>query len=108
MPHHPNEQRREDCCTKDDPERGLGEIATRRLVGELAGAEFEIAFNQGEVGSRLIHVSQREDVFVWHVHVMPERGYSIPVVLCARPSGGGKSSPLPLPGMMRLRPPRTP
>jgi hypothetical protein len=42
-----------------DPERGLRQIATGRDAGELAGDEFEMAFDQGEVGSRLIGLSQR-------------------------------------------------
>jgi hypothetical protein len=43
----------------------------------LAGNEFEMAFDQGEVGSRLIDVSQRDDVFVWHMHVIPEESCGI-------------------------------
>jgi hypothetical protein len=59
----------------------LAKSVTRRLLGELAGDEFEIAFNQGEIGSRLIHLSQREDVFLWHRHVIPAGGYSAVDVL---------------------------
>jgi hypothetical protein len=50
-----DERRRRD----DDPERGLRQIATGRDAGELAGDEFEMAFDQGEVGSRLVRLAQR-------------------------------------------------
>jgi hypothetical protein len=33
-------------------------IAARRLLGELTGEEFELVFDQGEVGSRLIGLAQ--------------------------------------------------
>jgi hypothetical protein len=59
MPCGPNEQGREDCGAKDNPESGFREIVARRLLGELAGDEFEIAFDQGEIGSRLIGLAQR-------------------------------------------------
>jgi hypothetical protein len=34
-------------------------------------------FYQREIGSRLIGLSQRKDVPVWHMHVMPAKGCSI-------------------------------
>jgi hypothetical protein len=34
--------------------------------------DFETAFEQGEVSSRLIGSTQRQDVFVWQAHVLPE------------------------------------
>jgi hypothetical protein len=34
----------------------------------------QIAFESGEIGSRLIGLAQRKHVFVWHMHVMPEDG----------------------------------
>jgi hypothetical protein len=39
-------------------------------------AAIEIGFDQGEVGSRLIGLAQREDVLVRYMHVMPEQGCS--------------------------------
>jgi hypothetical protein len=42
-----NYQRRR---AEDDPESGLRQVAPRRHSRELAGDEFEIAFDQGEVG----------------------------------------------------------
>jgi len=66
MPYDPNEQGREDCGAEDDPERHLRQIAARRLLGKLTGEKFEMFFDQGEVGSRLIGPAQRQDVFVWH------------------------------------------
>jgi hypothetical protein len=67
MPNNPNEQGREDRRAEDDPESGFRQIAARRHSRELAGKKFEIAFDQGEVGPRLIGLPQREDVFVWHI-----------------------------------------
>ena len=75
MPNNPNEQGRQDRRAEDDPERRFRQIAAGRHSRELTGKKFEIAFDQGEVGSRLIGLSQREDVFIWHMHVMAERGY---------------------------------
>jgi hypothetical protein len=72
MPCDPNEQGRKNRRAEDDPEGGLREIAARRLLGKLASDEFEVAFNQGEVGSGLIGLAQRQDVIVRHMHVMPE------------------------------------
>jgi hypothetical protein len=66
MPHEPNKERREDRRAEDDSERGLRQIAARRLVRKLPRDEFEIAFDQSEVGSRLIDRPQLYDVFVWH------------------------------------------
>jgi hypothetical protein len=54
MPHEPNKERREDRRAEDDSERGLRQIAARRLVRKLPRDEFEMAFDQSEVGSRLI------------------------------------------------------
>jgi hypothetical protein len=54
MPREPNEQRREDRRAEDDPERRFREIAAGRHSRELPHHEFEIAFEQGEVGSHLI------------------------------------------------------
>jgi hypothetical protein len=34
----------------------------------------QIAFESGEIGSRLIGLAQRKHVIVWHMHVMPEDG----------------------------------
>jgi hypothetical protein len=66
----PHEQRREDRRAENDPERGLCEIAARRPIGELAGNEFELAFNQREVGSRLIGLAQCKRVLICHAHVI--------------------------------------
>lgn len=74
MPCDPNEKGREDRRAEDDPESGLREITARRLLGKLAGDEFEIVFDQSEVGSGLIGLAQRKDVIVRHAHVMPECG----------------------------------
>jgi hypothetical protein len=49
MPRDPNEKRREDCRTEDDPERCAGQIAAGRSASELRSDEFEMAFNRGEV-----------------------------------------------------------
>jgi hypothetical protein len=49
----------EDCGAEDDPERGLRQLATSRQSRELAGDSFEIAFEQGEIGARLISLLQR-------------------------------------------------
>jgi hypothetical protein len=64
MPNDPNEQGREDRRAEDDPESGFREITARRHSRELTGEKFEIAFDQSEIGSRLIGLSQREDVFI--------------------------------------------
>ena len=74
MPYEPNQQGRDDRRAKDDPERSFCEIAARRLLGKLPGDEFKIAFDQGEVGSRLIDRPQLYDVFVLHIPVMPAEG----------------------------------
>jgi hypothetical protein len=66
VPCDPNEQRREDRRAEDDPESGFREIAALRHSCELAGEKFEIAFDQSEVGSRLIGLAQRQDVLIWH------------------------------------------
>jgi RimJ/RimL family protein N-acetyltransferase len=50
----PKRKRCEDCRAEDDPERGLRQLATGRHVSELAGDDFEIAFEQGKIGARLI------------------------------------------------------
>ena len=42
MPSDPNEQGREDRGAEDDPERGLCQIAARRLLGKLARDEFKM------------------------------------------------------------------
>jgi hypothetical protein len=44
----------EDRGAEDDPERGLRQIATRGLLRELTGDEFEMILDQREVGSPLI------------------------------------------------------
>ena len=56
-----------------------------RLLGELVGDDFELAFYQREIGSRLIGLTQRQRIFVWHTHVMAERGYPTVKTLTARP-----------------------
>jgi hypothetical protein len=66
MPADPNEQGREYRRTEDDPERRLCQIAPGRHASELAGDEFKIAFDQGEVGSRLIGLTQCQSVIVLH------------------------------------------
>jgi Resolvase, N terminal domain len=48
-----------------------------RHLRELVGNEFEMAFDQGEVGTSLIDLPQRQAVFVWHMHVMPEESCGI-------------------------------
>jgi hypothetical protein len=58
MPCDPYEQCREYRSAEDDPEGGLRQIAARWLVRKLAGKKFEIALDQGEVGSRLIGLAQ--------------------------------------------------
>jgi hypothetical protein len=46
------------------------QVRARRHARELPHDEFELIFDQREVGSRLIGLSQREAVFGWHAHVM--------------------------------------
>jgi hypothetical protein len=77
MPCEPNEQGREDRRAEDDPEGGLCQITARRLLGKLAHDEFEVALNQGEVGSRLIGLAQRKDVIIRHMHVILDGGCAI-------------------------------
>jgi hypothetical protein len=50
MPNDPNEEGREGSGAEDDPECRLRQIAARRSFGQLAGDEFEIAFDQSEIG----------------------------------------------------------
>jgi hypothetical protein len=64
MPDDPNEQGCEDRRAEDDPERCFRQIAAGRHSRKLAHDDFEIAFDQGEAGSRLIGLSQREDVLI--------------------------------------------
>jgi hypothetical protein len=66
MPCDPNEQGREDRGAEDDPERGLCQIAARRLLGKLARDEFEIAFDQRAVGARLVDLPQCELALICH------------------------------------------
>jgi hypothetical protein len=80
IPCDPHQQRREYRRAEDDPESCFREIAARRLFGKLARDEFEIAFDQGKVGSRLIGLPQRDGVFVWHAHVMTEASCSIVMI----------------------------
>jgi hypothetical protein len=61
-----NREGRQHRRRDDDAERVAGVFLAGRDAGELRHDEFEIAFHQSEVGSRLIGPSQREDVFVWH------------------------------------------
>jgi|HubBroStandDraft_6_1064221.scaffolds.fasta_scaffold10247_6 hypothetical protein len=65
MPHDPNEQGRENRRTEDGAERRLREITACRSFGEVTRDEFEMLFDQSEVGSHLIRLSQCERVFVW-------------------------------------------
>jgi hypothetical protein len=67
MPCDPDEQGREDGGAEDDPERGLRQIAARRLLGKLARDELEIAFDQREVGARLVG-RRLSPVGVWGRH----------------------------------------
>ena len=74
MPNNPNEQGRQDRRAEDDPECGSRQIAPCRHPRETAHDELQIAFESGEIGSRLIGLAQRKHVFVWHMHVMPADG----------------------------------
>ena len=58
MPREPHKERRKYRRAEDDAERGLREIAARWLLRELAGNEFKLAFDQGEVGASLIDLPQ--------------------------------------------------
>jgi hypothetical protein len=58
MPDEPNAQRCDYRRAEDDPERSSGQIAAGRAFGELGRDEFEMAFEQGEIGSRLIRLAQ--------------------------------------------------
>jgi hypothetical protein len=53
------------CCrTDDDTERSLGQIGSRRQPRDLAHDDLQIAFELHEIGSCLIGLPQRKDVFV--------------------------------------------
>jgi hypothetical protein len=43
---------------------------------ELSLDEVEVVRDRGEVGARQVDLAQRERVFVWHAHGMPEAGCS--------------------------------
>ena len=66
MPNDPNEQGREDRRQKMIPSAAFARSPRVGSSRELAGDEFEIALDQGEIGSRLIGLAQRQGVFVWH------------------------------------------
>jgi hypothetical protein len=54
MPNDPSEHCREYHSAEDDPECCLRQIPASRLLGKLAGDEFEIALDQREIGSGLV------------------------------------------------------
>jgi len=58
MPDNPSEQGGAYRRAKDDSERGACQIATCRQASELARKEFEIALDQGEVGSSRVDLPQ--------------------------------------------------
>ena len=68
MPNDPNEQGRDYRRAEDDPERSLREIAAGRHAGELAGEEFEMIFDHGEIGSGLVDLPQCELVLICHIN----------------------------------------
>lgn len=59
MPNDPHKESCDDCGAEDDPERRFRQVAAGRQARELAHDDFEIAFEQGEVGAGLIGLSQR-------------------------------------------------
>ena len=77
MPSEPHKEGRDYRRAEDDAERGPREIAARGRLRELAGNEFKLAFDQGEVGSRFIDLPQRELVLIWHAHVFAENSCRI-------------------------------
>jgi hypothetical protein len=59
MPNEPNEKSCENCGAEDEPERRFRQAAAGRQLCDLAHDDFEIAFEQCEVGAGLIGLSQR-------------------------------------------------
>jgi hypothetical protein len=58
MPRDPNKKRCHYRRAEDDPKRCPRQIAARRNLREPSRDKFEIAVDQGEVGARLISLSQ--------------------------------------------------
>ena len=67
MPRDPNEQGCEDCRAEDDTERGLRYLATGRQSREPASDGFEITFEEGKIGARLISLLQHSGAPVRHM-----------------------------------------
>lgn len=61
---------------------GAGEFLPLGDPGELHLQEIEIVRDRVQVAARLIYLAQREGVFVWHKHGMPEWGCSIVRARC--------------------------
>lgn len=76
MPSEPHKERRNYRRAEDDPKRCPSQLAARRHPRELAGNEFELAFDQGKVGTSLIDLPQRELVLISHTHVFTENAFS--------------------------------
>ena len=66
MPSDQDEQGVHYSGAEDAPERGFCEIAARRLLGKLARDEFKIAFDQSEIGARLVDLPQCELALICH------------------------------------------
>jgi hypothetical protein len=52
----------------------LCQLFARRYPRELGLDEVEAVFDREEVGAREVDLAQRERVFIWHTHGMPENG----------------------------------
>jgi hypothetical protein len=64
MPSEPHKESRKYRRAEDDPKRCPRQLAARWHPRELAGNEFEMACDQGEVGRSLTDLPQRELVFI--------------------------------------------
>jgi hypothetical protein len=86
MPREPHKEGRDYRRAEDDPERCSRQLTARWHLRELAGDTFELAFDQGEIGTSLIDLPQRELALIWHAHVFAEN--SCRIVNSGRQLGG--------------------